>query len=115
MHRDDRLSEMLEALRTGSLAAAARCFSTGATYREAHKEAIHGRDAIAAHFARFAASAGRWTFAVDELIRDEDRACVVYRFQPRGGEGEPQRERAGCATVRLDERGTIAEWREYEG
>lgn len=113
--KHDVLSEMLEALRTGSLSAAAACFSAGATYREAHKEAIRGRDAIAKHFARFASSAGGWTFAVDVLIRDGDRACVVYRFQLAGGEGDPQRERAGCATVRLDERGTIAEWREYEG
>ena len=49
------------------------------------------------------------------MIAEGARACVVYRFAVGGGDGEPWRERAGCATVRFDERGQIEEWREYEG
>jgi len=52
---------------------------------------------------------------IDDVIAEGARACVVYRFALGGGDGKPWRERAGCATVRFDERGQIEEWREYEG
>lgn len=84
-------------------------------YREARREAVHGRAAIAQHFARFTASEVAWQFVVDDVIATPDRACVVYRFILAEGQGEPRRERAGCALVHLDACGQIAEWREYEG
>jgi len=89
-------------------------FATGARYQEARKPALVGRDALAAHFARFAAGGADWSFRVDEVIAQDRRACVIYRFGVSEGQGEPVRERAGCATVRLDDSGLIAEWREYE-
>ena len=52
---------------------------------------------------------------MDDVIADGDRACVVYRFVLSEGDGKGRLERAGCALVRLDGRGHIAEWREYEG
>ncbi|MBV8643484.1 MAG: nuclear transport factor 2 family protein [Candidatus Eremiobacteraeota bacterium] len=111
----DSLTALLDAFARGDLSTAAGCFSADATYREPSRTALAGREAIAAHFARFAASGVAWTFTVDEVIANGARACVVYRFTASGGDGEPRRERAGCAVVRIDERGEIAEWREYEG
>jgi ketosteroid isomerase-like protein len=90
-------------------------FSEDATYVEARKDAIRGRTAIAAEFARFGATGVPYRFTFDDVIAEGARACVVYRFAVGGGDGEPWRERAGCATVRFDERGQIEEWREYEG
>ncbi len=84
-------------------------------YREPRKEPFRGRSAIAAEFARFGETGVPFRFVVDDVIANEGRVCVVYRFAVPGGEGEAWRERAGCATVRFDERGQIAEWREYEG
>ncbi len=109
------LDRVLAAYASGDLARAAAGFAPDAVYREARKQPVRGRQAIAAHFERFAARGARWSFALDEVIADGDRACVVYRFGLSGGPGEPLRERAGCATVRLDGSGLIAEWREYEG
>jgi hypothetical protein len=111
----DPLAALLERFSGGSVAGAAAFFSPHATYREARGEPIGGRDAIAAWFDGFAASTMTWHFAVDHVIRDGARACVVYRFTVFGGEGQSARERAGCAIVRLDEGGLIADWREYEG
>jgi ketosteroid isomerase-like protein len=110
----DGLAAVLDAFARRDLRAAAACFAADATYREVRREPIVGRAAIAARFAQFAAGAGGWRFDADDVIRCGDRACVVYRFATRGGDGEPWRERAGCAVVRWDERGDIAEWREYE-
>jgi hypothetical protein len=84
-------------------------------YREPKKEPIHGRDAIGAWFAAYERSGVVWRFVVDDVISDDDRACVVYRFLIAEGDGASWRERAGCATVRLDAHGRIAEWREYSG
>ena len=111
----EALEPVLAAFARGELTGVADRFSEDATYREARKAPIRGRSAIAAEFTRYAASRTVWRFEVDEVIAGTDRACVVYRFALPGGEGEPWRERAGCATVRFDARGQIAEWREYEG
>ncbi len=108
------LANVLDAFARRDLAAAAAEFAEDATYREARKPAVHGRAAVAAHFARYAASATAWEFLVDDVIAQGERACVVYRFAVEG-DGEARLERAGCALVRLDLRGHIAEWREYEG
>ena len=109
------LANVLEAFARGDLSAAAAGFAEHAAYREVRKPAIHGRAAVAAHFARFAASGAAWSFHVDDVIVSADRACVVYRFAMPGGDGQARLERAGCALVRLDGRGHITEWREYEG
>jgi ketosteroid isomerase-like protein len=111
----DTLAEVLGAFARGSVDGVAERFAEDGAYHEARKPAIHGRDAIAAEFARFARTGVAFRFTVDEVLASAGRACVVYRFATPGGEGEPWRERAGCATVRFDERGQIAEWREYEG
>ena len=108
------LGNVLDAFVRRDLAAAAAEFGEHATYREARKPAVHGRAAVAAHFARYAATGAAWEFVVDDVIAEGDRACVVYRFAVEG-DGGARIERAGCALVRLDGRGQIAEWREYEG
>jgi ketosteroid isomerase-like protein len=110
----DALATLLDAFERRDLAAAAGCFADDAAYREPRKAPVLGRVAIAAHFARFAAAGRDWRFEVDEVISNGQRACVVYRFAAGGG-GESSRERAGCATVRFDVHGRIAEWREYDG
>ncbi len=110
------LEPILEAFEEGDLERAAGCFAERGVYRESGGQPpIVGRPAIAAHYAAYTASGVRWRFLVDDVIGDEDRACVVYRFQIAEGDGETWRERAGCATVRLDAGGQIAEWREYDG
>jgi len=111
----DGLAGVLAAFARGDLTAAAAGFGERVTYCEARKPAVHGRSAVAAHFARFAATGAAWQFLVDDVITNGDRACVVYRFVVPGGDGTARLERAGCALVRLDARGQIAEWREYEG
>ncbi|HEV3087758.1 MAG TPA: nuclear transport factor 2 family protein [Candidatus Elarobacter sp.] len=110
----DTLATLLDAFGHRDLAGAVGCFAEDGAYREPRKPALVGRDAIAAHFARFAAAGRDWRFEVDAVISDGRSACVVYRFAAEGG-GDRGRERAGCATVRFDEHGRIAEWREYEG
>ena len=109
------LASVLDAFARGDLAVAAAGFAEHAVYREARKPALHGRAAVAAHFARFGTSGIAWTFHLDDVIADAGRACVAYRFAMTEGDGKGRLERAGCALVRLDERGQIAEWREYEG
>jgi ketosteroid isomerase-like protein len=108
------LANVLGAFARRDLAGAAAAFAEDGVYREARKPAVRGRAAVAAYFARFAASGAAWEFVVDDVLADGDRACVVYRFAA-GGDGEARRERAGCALVRFDGRGQIAQWREYEG
>ncbi|HEY0613252.1 MAG TPA: nuclear transport factor 2 family protein [Candidatus Elarobacter sp.] len=111
----ESLAAVLDAFVRGDLAAASDRFASGAAYREPRKPPVVGHAAIAERFARFAARGVPYRFDVDDVLVNGGRACVVYRFAEPGGEGQPWRERAGCATVRFDERGLIAEWREYEG
>lgn len=108
------LARALDAFARGAQAEALASFAPDALYREAHRAPLRGREAVAAHFARFAAAGPDWRFTVDDVIAQDERACVVYRFAMSEGPGEPVRERAGCATVRLDGSGLIAEWLEYE-
>jgi hypothetical protein len=109
------LAAVLDLFTAGRLDGAAASFSEEATYQEARNEPIRGRAAIAAEFARYAEAGVLFSVEVDEVIVDGKHACVEYRFKVRRGAAEPWRERAGCATVRFDERGLIASWREYEG
>ncbi len=111
----DAVETVLAAFESGALSDAAACFAADATYREARSDPLRGRAAIAAWFAGFAASGTTWRFTVDDVIRDGARACVAYRFAVSRGAADPARERAGCAIVRVDDCGLIAEWREYEG
>jgi ketosteroid isomerase-like protein len=111
----DTLSAVLDAFARGTVEGVAGRFAEDGAYREPRKPPVRGRAAIAAEFARFAATGIPFRLEVDDVLASGDRACVVYRFAIPGGAGEPWRERAGCATIRFDQRGQIAEWREYEG
>jgi ketosteroid isomerase-like protein len=111
----ETLASVLDAFARGELGGVAERFAEDGAYREARKPPLAGRAAIAAEFARFAASGVAFRFTVEDVIASAGRACVVYRFATAGGSGEPWRERAGCAIVRFDGCGQIAEWREYEG
>jgi hypothetical protein len=106
---------VLDAFSRGSVDGVAERFAETGAYCEARAAPVLGRDAIAARFARFAAGGVPFRFSVDDVFTSGSRACVVYRFATPGGAGEPWRERAGCAIVRFEECGQIAEWREYEG
>jgi ketosteroid isomerase-like protein len=115
--RANALASLLDAFSRGELSGVADRFAEDGAYCEARKEPLRGRAAIAAQFARFAAAGVPFRFEVDDVIASGNRACVVYRFAVpvAGGDGQPWRERAGCATVRWNGRGQITEWREYEG
>jgi ketosteroid isomerase-like protein len=109
------LAQVLAAFSSGRLSGTAAWFADDAVYQEKDRSVVRGRAAIAEHFRQFGASGRAWKFIVEDVLRDGERACVVYRFAVAGGEGEPWRERDGCATVRFDKGGLIAEWREYQG
>lgn len=108
------LQGLIDAWRSGDALRAAAHFIDEAHYGEAGRVPLVGRDALVAHFTRFFRDGPRWRFEVDDVIVDEDRACVVYRFAIEGS-GGVWRERAGCAIVKFDSYGAIAAWREYEG
>jgi ketosteroid isomerase-like protein len=108
------LHDVLRAFTSGALAEAAACFSEDGIFREAGKPALRGRATIDAHFAQFGNAGRSWRFFVEHVLRDDERACVEYRYAT-GGEGEPWRERDGCAIVRFGRDNLIAEWREYKG
>ena len=109
------LDAVLDAFERGDLDDALPWFSQTCVYREPRGESIVGRDALAAHWAAFAASGVRWRFSVDRVIAGDDAVCIVHRFAMPEGDGTAWRERAGCAVVRFDARGFIEEWREYDG
>ncbi|MGD1065382.1 MAG: nuclear transport factor 2 family protein [Vulcanimicrobiaceae bacterium] len=111
----DTLTTLVDAFARGALDEAAACFSEDGIYREPRKPVVHGRAAIALHFAAYANSGIVWRFLHEDTIVTGDRACVTYRFAWAEGADGPWSERAGCAIVRVDERGAIAMWREYEG
>ena len=110
----DKVSLVLDAFVRHDLAAAAACFAEDGHYRERSREPIIGPEAIARHFSQFSENGASWRFVVDEVLRAGTGACVVYRFAVEG-QGGTTRERAGIALVRLNERGEISLWREYEG
>ncbi len=114
--RDDRraLEGLIEAWRTGDALRAAAHFLEDGEYAEAGRVALKGRGALVEHFTRFFRDGPSWRFTLDDLLLDDGRACVVYRFAVEGT-GALWRERAGCAIVRFDPSGAIAAWREYEG
>jgi ketosteroid isomerase-like protein len=111
-HRE-RLASLFAAWRTGDALRSGAHFGASATYREANREPLTGREAIVAHFTKFFRDGPRWEFYADETLVDGDRAAVRYRFAVVSGEGA-RLERSGCAFVTFAD-GTIVEWREYEG
>ena len=62
----ETLTSVLDAFARGELGGVAEQFAEHAAYREARKPPIEGRAAIAAQFARFAASGVPFRFVVDE-------------------------------------------------
>ncbi len=111
-HRE-ALERLFAAWRTGDALRSGAHFASAATYCEARREPIAGRDAIVAHFTQFFRDGPQWEFYVDDTIVEEDRAAVRYRFAVTNLDGS-RHERPGCAFVSFVD-GTIAEWREYEG
>ncbi|HTV74198.1 MAG TPA: nuclear transport factor 2 family protein [Candidatus Acidoferrales bacterium] len=107
------LQSLFDAWRTGDALRAVAHFAVDGSYREAHADAIVGRDAIAAHFTRFFRDGPAWRFAPEEIIVEANRAAVRYGFEVEGRDGV-WHERTGCAFVTFAN-GVIAEWREFEG
>ena len=117
MHVDSlqaNLDALAEAWRRGDALHAGAHFAIDATYREAGREPVVGREAILEHFTRFFRDGPQWEFMVDECLIVGRRGAVVYRFRLKGRAGD-WLERAGCAIVTFDEDGSISQWREYEG
>lgn len=111
-HRES-LRRLFAAWQAGDALRSGAHFDLAATYREARREPIVGREAIVSHFGKFFRDGPRYEFRVDETIVEEDRAAVRYRFALATIDGS-WRERPGCAFVTFGA-GTILEWREYEG
>jgi len=109
----EALGSLFAAWRTGDALRSGAHFAIAATYREARREPILGRDAIVAHFTKFFRDGPRWEFHVDDTLVEEERAAVRYRFAVTSVDGT-WLERPGCALVTFAN-GTIVEWREYEG
>lgn len=107
------IDELISAWKTYDAHRASAFFSPEATYHESGREPIVGREAILAHFQRFFRDGPPWQFEVDDVVAEEERAAVTYRFSVKAMTGEWQ-ERAGCAIVRR-ENGLIVYWREYHG
>ncbi len=113
MKHREALDGLFAAWRKGDALRSGAHFAIAATYREARREPIVGRDAIVSHFTKFFRDGPRYEFHVDETIVEEDRAAVRYRFAVVDIDGAWV-ERPGCAFVTFSD-GTIVEWREYEG
>ncbi|HUA09807.1 MAG TPA: nuclear transport factor 2 family protein [Candidatus Acidoferrales bacterium] len=106
------VEELVDAWQAGDAHRAAAFFAPQGVYRESGREAIVGRDAIYAHFARFFRDGPAWRFTIDELVAEGDRAAVAYRFEINT-EGT-WRAREGCALVHCSD-GLVTLWREYQG
>ena len=107
------IEELVSAWKTYDAHRASAFFASEGIYLESGREPIQGRDAIFAHFQRFFRDGPPWRFEIDDIVAEDDRAAVSYRFFIKGSTGQWQ-ERAGCALVRR-EAGLIAYWREYHG
>lgn len=108
----ETIEELVRAWMRGDAWRASAFFAPDAVFHEAGREPIHGRDAIAAHFARFFRDGPVWRFTIDDVIADGERAALAFRFELRIA--DEWRERAGCALVRR-EAALLTEWREYQG
>lgn len=107
------IEELISAWKTNDAHRASAFFAPDATYHESGHEPIVGREAIFAHFQRFFRDGPPWQFEVDEIVAEDERAAIAYRFAVKGSTGGWQ-ERDGCAFVRR-EAGLIVYWREYHG
>ena len=109
----EALHGLFAAWESGDALRAVAHFAPGATYREAKRDPIVGREAILAHFTRFFRDGPRWRFVPQETTIEGERAAVAYSFgifEEKNGWAEHH----GCALVHFRE-GAITEWREYEG
>ncbi len=113
MTHHEALEGLFAAWRKGDALRSAAHFAPDATYREARRAPIAGREAIVQHFTKFFRDGPRWEFYVDDTLVEGDRAAVRYRFAVVSSEGA-WAEHSGCAFVTFAD-GTIVEWREYEG
>lgn len=106
------IDELVGAWQSGDAHRAAAFFAPDGVYHESGHDPIVGREAILAHFARFFRDGPAWRFDIDEIIVEDERAAVTYRFEInvvgtwRGNDG--------CALVRRAG-GLVALWREYHG
>jgi ketosteroid isomerase-like protein len=106
------IEELVVAWQANDAHRASAFFAEDGVYHESGGEAISGREAIFKHFRRFFRDGPPWRFEIEEIIVENERAAVAYRFSiNRRGRWH---ESAGCALVRR-EGGLIAHWREYHG
>lgn len=107
------IEELVGAWQTNDAQRASAFFAIQGVYAESGRPAIEGREAILEHFQRFFRDGPAWRIEIDEIVAEDDRAAVAYRFSIKGRPGD-WRERAGCALVRRED-GLISLWREYHG
>jgi uncharacterized protein (TIGR02246 family) len=106
------IEELVAAWQVNDAHRASAFFAQDGVYHEAGGDAIAGREAILEHFQRFFRDGPAWRFEIEEIVVEDDRAAVAYRFSvSRRGEWHQSE---GCALVRR-EGGLIARWREYHG
>lgn len=106
------VEELVAAWQANDAWRASAFFATDASYHEAGRDPIVGRERIREHFQRFFRDGPAWRFDLDDFVTDENRAAIAYRFSVKGEAGN-WHERAGCALVRCSD-GLIVEWREYQ-
>lgn len=113
MKVEQLLDAVVQAWRSGDAHRASAFFASDGVYHEAFGTPIAGREAIFQHFSRFFRDGPLWTFEIDDLLVEANRAAVRYRFALKDADGS-WKERAGCALVGLED-GLIKIWREYQG
>jgi hypothetical protein len=84
-------------------------------YREARRDPIAGRAAIAVHWEQFFGHGPPWRIDVGDTFGDArgERFAIAYVFAMQAADATWQ-ERPGCALVHVRD-GLITEWREYSG
>ncbi len=106
------IDELVGAWQSGDAHRAAAFFAADGVYHESGREPIVGREAILAHFARFFRDGPAWRFDIDEIIVEDERAAVTYRFEINVS--GTWRRNDGCAIVQRAG-SLVALWREYHG
>jgi uncharacterized protein (TIGR02246 family) len=113
MTRRALLESLIAAWRAGDALRAGAHFTPDATYREAGRAPLAGREAIVGHFTGFFRDGPLWDLVIDDVLIEGERAAVRYRFILHPNSPQ-RREHAGAAFVAFKD-GGICEWREYEG
>jgi limonene-1,2-epoxide hydrolase len=108
----DVIEELVAAWQSGDAHRAAAFFAPEGIYHESGREPIVGREAIAAHFARFFRDGPAWRCDIVEVLVDGERAAVTYRFEINVDGTWHSSE--GCAIVQRAD-GLVALWREFHG